>query len=80
MPESPQSGFGGMRLAAMPSPQSGSGLLTVGKPLDGPNSEPPADEAPSEEPMEEIESPVERLLGNFYNEIDMADYVRQPKE
>ena len=64
----------------MPSPQSGSGLLTVGKPLDGPNSEPPADEAPSEEPMEEIESPVERLLGNFYNEIDMADYVRQPKE
>lgn len=57
------------------------GLIQVGPPLGGPNSAPPPDDPVGEEPQEEVkESPIAKLLGQFYAEIDLADYARQGKE
>jgi hypothetical protein len=68
-------------MGAAGHPMSGGGLLTVGPPMDGPNSLPPEPEVVGEEPMEKApDSPVLKLLGQFYAEIDQSDYARQPKE
>lgn len=61
-------------------PESIGGLIEVHEPLDGPNSLPPPDAPSPEEAMEEVPEGIGKLIGQFYQEIDWADYARQPKE
>ena len=71
-------GIAAMRPVRRPEPSGG--LLEIHEPLDGPNSLPPPDEPSPEQAMEEVPEGIGKLIGQFYQEIDWADYARQPKE
>lgn len=68
-----------MRPAQRPT-QSG-GLIEIGPPMDGPNAPlPPEPEIAAEESMEEVPDGIGKLIGQFFQEIEWADYARQAKE
>lgn len=75
-----QQGIGSMAPARLPG--STPGLMEIGPPMYGPNA-PAVGADASEEPIignEEAVSEIEKLLGKFYQEIDIADEARRPKE
>jgi hypothetical protein len=62
-------------------PNFGGGVIEIGPPMTGPNAvEPEEDKIIGEESLDEVPDGISKLLGQFYQEIDLADYARQPKE
>ena len=74
-------GLGSMAPAQLPG-APGKGMLEVTPPNYGPNAPPPPDGPIGEQPMFEEKQidAVQKLLGSFYAEIDLADYGRREKE
>ena len=74
-------GLGSMAPARLPGAPP-VGLMEIGPPHSGPGSPPPPDGPVGEQPMFEEKqiSAVEKLLGQFYQEIDLADFGRREKE
>ena len=73
-------GLGSMAPARIPT--SAPGVMQVGAPFFGPDAPPSPNETMGEEPMMQVpeESAISKLLGQFNQEIDLADDGRLPKE